>query len=76
MPPARGTGDAGVLFETCHDRIYRYVLGLVKNPAEAEGLTQDTFSSPIIIGTRCAFRKPFAAGAVLGIVGDHLLGGV
>jgi RNA polymerase sigma-70 factor, ECF subfamily len=43
MAPARGTVDAGVLFESYHDRIYRYVLGLVKSPAEAEDLTQDTF---------------------------------
>jgi RNA polymerase sigma-70 factor (ECF subfamily) len=33
----------GVLFESYHDRIYRYVLRLVRNPAEAEDLTQDTF---------------------------------
>jgi RNA polymerase sigma-70 factor (ECF subfamily) len=43
MAPASGTVDAGVLFESYHDRIYRYVLGLVKSPAEAEDLTQDTF---------------------------------
>ena len=37
------TGEAGALFSTYHDRIYRYVLSLVHNPAEAEDLTQDTF---------------------------------
>ena len=32
-----------MLFEAYHDRIYRYILGMVKNPAEAEALKQDTF---------------------------------
>jgi DNA-directed RNA polymerase specialized sigma24 family protein len=43
MAPACETVDAGVLFETYHDPIYRYVLGLVRSPAEAEDLTRDTF---------------------------------
>jgi RNA polymerase sigma-70 factor, ECF subfamily len=35
--------DAGTLFETHRDRIYRYVLHLVHDRAEAEDLTQETF---------------------------------
>lgn len=40
MVPAE---EASALFSAYHDRIYRYVLSLVHNPAEAEDLTQDTF---------------------------------
>jgi RNA polymerase sigma-70 factor (ECF subfamily) len=43
MGPACETLDTGVLFATYHDRIYRYLLHMVKNPAEAEDLTQETF---------------------------------
>ena len=35
--------DAGTLFETHRDRIYRYVLHLMHDRAEAEDLTQETF---------------------------------
>jgi len=37
------TTDAGALFEAHHDRIYRYLLRLIRDPAEAEDLTQETF---------------------------------
>jgi RNA polymerase sigma-70 factor (ECF subfamily) len=37
------TEDTEVLFEAYHDRIQRYVLSVVKNRAEAEDLTQETF---------------------------------
>jgi RNA polymerase sigma-70 factor, ECF subfamily len=43
VPAVYDTTDAEGLFERYHDRIYRYVLRMVKNPAEAEDLTQDTF---------------------------------
>jgi RNA polymerase sigma-70 factor (ECF subfamily) len=37
------TDEASALFKTYHDPIYRYALTLVRNAAEAEDLTQDTF---------------------------------
>jgi len=37
------TDEASALFQTYHNRIYRYLLSLVHNPAEAEDLTQETF---------------------------------
>lgn len=43
MPTTAETVDAGALFQSYHDQIYRYVVRLVKDPAEAEDLTQETF---------------------------------
>lgn len=43
MPTIAEPVDAGAIFQSYHDRIYRYVVRLVKDPAEAEDLTQDTF---------------------------------
>lgn len=35
--------EAPAFFETYYDRIYQHVLSMVKNPAEAQDLTQETF---------------------------------
>lgn len=43
MPAAGEMSEAETLFRTYHDRIYRYILGMVQSPAEAEDLTQDAF---------------------------------
>lgn len=43
MPDIPEPRDEEELFRTYHDRIYRYILRIMKNPAEAEDLTQDTF---------------------------------
>ena len=42
MPPTQST-NAPSFFEEYYDRIYRYVLGMVHDPTEAEDLTQETF---------------------------------
>ena len=34
---------AGTLFDAYNDRIYRYLLRMIRDPAEAEDLTQETF---------------------------------
>ncbi len=35
--------EAGALFSAHHDRIRRYIAGMIRDPAEAEDLTQETF---------------------------------
>ena len=70
MAPAGGTVDVGVLFETYHDQVYRYVLGLVKNPAEAEDLTQDTFLRAYRHGD--SLRHPGAVRGWLYRIATHM----
>ena len=70
MAPASETVDAGVLFEAYHDRIYRYVLGLVRNPAEAEDLTQDTFLRAYRYGD--SLRDPDAVRGWLYRIATHV----
>jgi RNA polymerase sigma-70 factor, ECF subfamily len=43
VPAVYETTDTVKLFECYRARIYRYILRMIKNPAEAEDLTQDTF---------------------------------
>jgi RNA polymerase sigma-70 factor, ECF subfamily len=43
MPAIGDALDTRALFQAHHDRIFRYVLRMVKNRAEAEDLTQETF---------------------------------
>lgn len=43
MTPVGEADEAGALFTAYHDRIRRYIAGMVRDPAEAEDLTQETF---------------------------------
>ena len=70
MAQASETVDAGVLFEAYHDRIYRYVLGIVRNPAEAEDLTQDTFLRAYRYGD--SLRDPEAVRGWLYRIATHV----
>ena len=42
MDAVAETVDAEVLFKIYHDRIYRSIVRIVKDPAEAENLPQET----------------------------------
>ncbi len=67
------TGDineAGALFTAYHDRIYRYIAGLVHDPAEAEDLTQDTFLRAY--RGREALRDPNAVRGWLYRIATHV----
>lgn len=71
MLPATGAGDAGwELFSTYHDRIYRYVLGMIRDPAESEDLTQETFLRAF--RHRDSLRDPSAARGWLYRIATHV----
>jgi len=59
-----------LLFEAYHDRIYRYILGMVKNPAEAEALKQDTFLRAYRYGD--SLRDPEAVRGWLYRIATHV----
>ena len=63
------TDEASALFATHRDRIYRYVLTLVHNPAEAEDLTQDTFLRAY--SHRDSLRDPSAVRGWLYRIATH-----
>jgi RNA polymerase sigma-70 factor (ECF subfamily) len=70
MVPATDAGDAGwELFSTYHDRIYRYVLGMLRDPAESEDLTQETFLRAF--RHRDSLRDPSAARGWLYRIATH-----
>jgi len=59
MTPVNAAAETGDLFTAYHDRICRYIAGMIRDPAEAEDLTQETF-----LRAHCrqdALRDPKAA---------------
>jgi RNA polymerase sigma-70 factor (ECF subfamily) len=70
MPELAETVDAGALFESYHDRIYRYVVRLVKDPVEAEDLTQETFLRAYRCGD--SLRDPAAVRGWLYRIATHV----
>jgi RNA polymerase sigma-70 factor (ECF subfamily) len=59
MTRVSAAAETGDLFTAYHDRICRYVAGLIRDPAEAEDLTQETFLRAHC--RRDALRDPNAA---------------
>lgn len=43
MTPVSDAAETGDLFTAYHDRICRYIAGMIRDPTEAEDLTQETF---------------------------------
>ncbi len=62
--------EAETLFATYHDRLYRYVLGMLHNPAEAEDLTQETFLRAY--AARESLRDPNAVRGWLYRIATHI----
>ena len=70
MTPVSAANEAGELFTAYHDRICRYIAGMVRDPAEAEDLTQETF-----LRAHCqqeALRDPKAARGWLYRIATHV----
>ena len=70
MPSTAEKVDSGSLFATHHDRIYRYVLRMMRDAAEAEDLTQETFLRAY--RRRDSLRDPLAARGWLYRIATHL----
>ncbi len=70
MPGARRRVDAAGLFASDHDRVYGYVLRMVRNAAEAEDLTQETFLRAY--RRRKSLRDPLAARGWLYRIATHV----
>lgn len=62
--------EAETLFGAYRDRIYRYILGMIQSPAEAEDLTQDTFLRAYC--ARDSLRDPNAARGWLYRIATHV----
>ncbi len=74
MTPVSQAAEAGALFTAYHDRIRRYVAGLVRDPAEAEDLTQETF-----LRAHCqqeTLRDPKAARGWLDRIATYVCAGI
>jgi len=59
MTPVSDSAGAGELFSAHHDRICRYIAGMIRDQAEAEDLTQETFLRALC--RQEALRDPKAA---------------
>jgi RNA polymerase sigma-70 factor, ECF subfamily len=70
MAPDADTIEAGALFTGYHDRIRRYIAGMVKDAAEAEDLTQETFLRAY--RRRATLRDPDAARGWLYRIATHV----